>query len=49
MYKLVINRRRDVIDIWNKVAKWLAAEFNFNEDRGQTMALFYKGVYLGKT
>ena len=48
-FKLVIHKSRDVADLWERVKAWLEAEFNFNKNRGQTMKLFYKGVYVEKT
>ena len=46
---MVIHKSRDVADLWERVKAWLEAEFNFNKNRGQTMKLFYKGVYVEKT
>ena len=40
---MVINKSRDVSDVWDRTKTWLQEEFNYNEDRGQIMQLFLEG------
>jgi len=45
---MIIHKKRDVQDVWAKTYLWLKNEFSFNEERGQTMQLFYKNNKIEK-
>ena len=45
---MLIHKERDVIDVWAKTQQWLTSEFNYNEERGQMMLLYYKNEKVDK-
>ena len=46
--QMLIHKERDVIDVWAKTQQWLTSEFNYNEERGQMMLLYYKNEKVDK-